>query len=130
MSKPNRPLELGDRVRLCGFGNVGGETSDIENRKGTVVKATGVAGRLTVRRDGDEWDIDVYPSQCRRLKAKRVPRRVWVELTTPLPDDCWTMAWGTLAAAKNGKYDKPVKFVEFVEVMPNAETLPKETVKK
>lgn len=71
------PLKAGDRVRLRGFAMVGGESSDVEGSLGTVTRILS-NGRLEVRRDGDEWDVTVYLSQCRRLRPHPKPREVWM----------------------------------------------------
>lgn len=73
-------FKVGDRVRLKGFANLQGESTVVEGIKGDVTRFYGE--RLVVhihRADslGGNYEVHVYPSQCRRL-AKKPRRRVWL----------------------------------------------------
>lgn len=70
--------KVGDRVRLKGHANIGGESLVVERLKARVIGQT-TAGRLRVKllrdpKDGD-YECDVFPSQCVRLKKRE--RRKW-----------------------------------------------------
>ncbi len=69
-------LKAGDRVRLKGFAEVGGETSDVEGSKAEVIAPKNNMGRIRVRVDGANWEVQVYRSQCVPL-IKRKPREWW-----------------------------------------------------
>lgn len=71
-----RVYKVGDRVRLCGFGTVGGESSDVEDCKASVVKVEH-SGRVVVKPDKKDWEVSVYPSQCRRIRKVK-PREFWL----------------------------------------------------
>lgn len=71
-----KKFEVGQRVRLSGFGEVGGESSDVEDCKATVT-GNEFRGTVVVKPDTKDWNVRVYPSQCRRLRPKK-RRRIWI----------------------------------------------------
>lgn len=71
-----------DIVRLRGFANISGDSLEVEGVRAKVLGTTS-SGRIHVKllrnpKFGD-YECEVFPSQCRKIKKKE-RRRAWVAL--------------------------------------------------
>lgn len=71
-----KPFQVGDRVRLIGFGASGGETVTVENVLATIRSVD--SKLLHVRCDSQSWDVSVFHSQVKSRLVKKPSRRVWI----------------------------------------------------
>jgi hypothetical protein len=112
-------FKVGDRVRLKGFANLQGESTVVEGIKGYVTRLYGERFVVHIHRAdilGGNYEVHVYPSQCRRL-VKKPRRRMWIniELTRERGMESFDMGT-TYSPWVSFKEVNLPGWVEFVEV--------------
>lgn len=72
-------MKIGDRVKLIGFGEHGGESCDVDGKFATVVQVSHQKGVYGVQVDGQGWYTRVYESQCEVIV---MPREFWIQISS------------------------------------------------